>query len=139
METTLVCDRGCKHTERWCATAIEHERCSACMDSDGEPTCNVARFVEDNAADCSRRFMRHSCGHLTGFTRRAFAALVHLADAAQVADNTNRPAVMNAISSLVMARSVREDFAFTKAMIDDDKIADEALLFLRIVEPGRYR
>lgn len=125
METTLVCNRGCKHTERWCATAIEHERCSACMNSDGEFRCDVARFIEDNAADCSRRFMRHSCGHLTGFTRRAFAALVHLADAAQVADPSNRPGMMTAIAAVLTCRSVRENPSFARAMIDDDSITRE--------------
>lgn len=124
--TMLTCNRGCKHEGRFCDTSNEHDGCSNC-ERDGEPTCNVGRFVFDNFADCQRRFSLHSCGHLTGFTRRVHAALVHLGDAAQVADHTNRPGVISAISSLMTCRSVREEMQFARSMVDDDRISDEAI------------
>lgn len=45
---------------------------------------------------------------LTGFTRRAIAALAHLREAWLVADNTNRPAIEAAIHILIRARSLTE-------------------------------
>ena len=129
----LICNRGCRHEERWCPTSIEHDRCERC-DRDGEPTCDVARFVVENFADCQRRFSRHNCGHLTGFSRRAFAALVHLADAAQVADPTNRTGIMTAITAVLTCRSVREHPSFARDMIDDDSIAKSVLWALRDID-----
>lgn len=118
--TSLTCNRGCKHEERWCLSSIEHEGCDKC-ERDEEPTCDVGRFMFDNFADCQRRFSLHSCGHLTGFTRRTHAALVHLGDAANVADDTNRPGVLAAIAALLTCRSIREEEHFARKMIDSDE------------------
>ena len=123
--STLTCNRGCKHDERWCSSSIEHDGCAKC-ERDGEPMCDVGRFVFDNFADCQRRFSRHSCGHLTGFTRRAHAALVHLGDAANVADESNRPGVISAIAAILTCRSIREEPSFARSMIDDDRVNNEA-------------
>lgn len=121
----LTCNYGCTHEGRACNVENEHDTCAKCI-TDGWHRCNVARFLEENAADCSRRFMRHDCGHLTGFTRRAHAALVHLGDVANVADDTNRPGVIAAIAALLTCRSIRTQREFASRMIDDDRVEHEA-------------
>lgn len=58
--------------------------------------------------DCHETFVRllDQCGFLTGFTRRATAALIHLREAWIAADQTNRPGIETAIRSVMATRSI---------------------------------
>jgi hypothetical protein len=127
---TLTCSNGCKHEGRWC----DDEDCTACV-RDGAERCNVAKFARDNFADCQGRFALHDVGHMTGFTRRAFAALVHLGDASTVADPSNRPGVIAAIAAILTCRSMRELPDIARDMIGDDR----ALADARSMSPGGRR
>lgn len=107
----LTCRHGCKHEFAGCET----EGCTRC-DTE-RSSCDVAAFVDNLRAECQHTFARYAdVGFLTGFTRRAAAALVHLREAWCVADEHNKPGVEAAITSLMHTRSMRSDMRFLELL-----------------------
>jgi len=67
---------------------------------------------------CERTLDDYEAGHLTGFTRRAAAALIHLADAWNQADGSNTPGVVLAIWHLQNCRSLASNgFAYDQLLL----------------------
>lgn len=98
----MICQHGHDHSFAWCET----DGCTKCHTT--ERSCDVSTFLRYNAADCQRTISDVNSGHLTGFTARAVAALVHLREAWIGADPSNRPGVELAIAALFATRSLAE-------------------------------
>jgi hypothetical protein len=81
------------------------------------------------AGDCDRLGLTpDERAALTGFSSRAVAALAHLREAWCIADETNRPGVEAAITSLLCTRSLRERPGICAAVLGEGLDNPRALL-----------
>lgn len=82
--------------------------------------------------DCTRTLEAVPTAHLTGFSTRAAAALVHLREAWIAADHENRRHVVAAIAALLESRSFREPSSYADILLYDLDPTDARQLELEL-------
>jgi len=95
--------------------------------------------MADNA-DCTKTLRDvGGAGFLTGFSRRALAALIHLRDAWCVADATNAPGIEVAMRAILNTRSMSERLDELKPFVVHTLDEGQAALLWRRITVGTPR